>query len=251
MKNEITILIESGLSEEQAIAYEALLERGPQKARALSVWTGVKRGLIYKTLEQLEAQGLVSKKGGTGTVSTFSANHPSLLLENFDRKQKEFSLSREILIHSLGVFTSKFNLIAGKPNVQFFEGEEGIKIAMNHSLRSKTLILQYIDNDSIVPYLEKDNKEYVEKRHKNKIEKNMIVPDDYYSKKMIVEKQDEITKIKILSGLKPFHTTIMIYNNTVTYITARENKKMAVIIEDPDIYEVHKNIFEAVWERLV
>ena len=250
MDKELHILIESGLSEEQALVYESLLSRGPQKASILSSWTGIKRGLIYKVLDELEALGLVDKKGGTGTVATFSPNHPSLLLENLERKEKELALTKDIVGSSLGIFTSKYNLLSGKPNVQFYEGDEGIKKAMDDSLKSKTPILQFIDNDSIVPFLQNENEHYVKKRHEIGIQKLMIVPDDEYSRKIIETKKDDITNIKILDGLMPFSTTIMIYDNKVVYLTARTNKKMAVLIEDPDIYEMHKNIFEALWQKV-
>ena len=119
-----SILIEAGLSEEQAIVYDALLEKGPQRASNLSKWTGIKRGLTYKILEQLKNMGLVEEKGGKGTVAVFIASHPSLLLGNIERREKELSLSKEMLSHSLGGLVSKYNLIVGKPNVQFYEGDE-------------------------------------------------------------------------------------------------------------------------------
>ncbi len=43
--NEDQILMQAGLSEEQALTYQALLEKGPQKASDISRWTGGKRGL--------------------------------------------------------------------------------------------------------------------------------------------------------------------------------------------------------------
>ncbi len=81
------ILIEAGLSEEQAAIYSALLDKGPLKAGAISSWTGIKRGLIYKVLDQLENMGLVSKKGGDGTVAVFAPEHPSRLSEIMERKR--------------------------------------------------------------------------------------------------------------------------------------------------------------------
>src|SRR3989338_4104352 len=151
--NEENILIQAGLSEEQALAYQALLDKGPQRASDLSKWTGIKRGLIYKVLEQLETMSLISKKGGPGTVATFSPSHPSLLLSNIERKEKEIALSKELLTNSIGTLSSKFNLIAGKPNIQFFEGKEGVARVANDSIHSKSEILSYVDNEAVNKYL--------------------------------------------------------------------------------------------------
>jgi len=68
---EENILIQAGLSEEQAQIYQALLERGPQRASDLTKWVGLKRGLVYKVLEQLENIGLALKSEGKGTVAVF------------------------------------------------------------------------------------------------------------------------------------------------------------------------------------
>ena len=123
INNEERILIDAGLSEEQALVYGALLEKGPQKASNIASWTGIKRSLVYKILEQLDNMGFVEKKGGEGTVAVFSPNHPSLLLSSFEQKEKEMAMTKELITASLGQLTSKFNLLAGKPNVQFFEGK--------------------------------------------------------------------------------------------------------------------------------
>ena len=140
---EENILIQAGLSEEQALAYQSLLDKGPQRASDLAKWTGIKRGLIYKVLEQLESMGLVSKQGGLGTVAVFSPAHPSLLLSNIEKKEKEIALNKEMLMSSIGALSSKYNLIIGKPNVQFFEGKEGIIKIYEQALNSGT---KFIDS---------------------------------------------------------------------------------------------------------
>jgi sugar-specific transcriptional regulator TrmB len=121
------ILIQAGLLEEQATVYQALLEKGPQKAGPVAIWTGIKRGLVYKVLEQLEARGLVAKKGGTGTVTVYSPNHPSLLLTLLEQKEKEVSMARDTVAANLGTFLSQFNLNQGKPRVEFVEGIKGLE----------------------------------------------------------------------------------------------------------------------------
>ena len=132
------ILIEAGLSEEQSAIYGALLDKGPLKAGAIASWTGLKRGLIYKVLDQLENMGLVSQKGGDGTVAVFAPEHPSRLAEIMERKEKSIALARETVLLSLGTLSSKFNLLSGKPNVQFYEGKDGVERVLNDSHTSST-----------------------------------------------------------------------------------------------------------------
>jgi sugar-specific transcriptional regulator TrmB len=58
MENQENILKQAGLSEEQAITYEALIDKGPQKASILANWTGIKRWFEKETGESVVEQHL-------------------------------------------------------------------------------------------------------------------------------------------------------------------------------------------------
>jgi sugar-specific transcriptional regulator TrmB len=242
------ILIEAGLSEEQAVIYSSLLDKGPMKAGPISKWTGVKKGLVYKVLDQLENMGLVEKKGGEGTVTLFSPLHPSRLSEIMEQKEKALKLAKETLNFSLGNLSSKFNLLSGKPNVQFFEGDEGIMEVINDSLTAKETILQYVDNEMVKDYLPKENKDYVNKRIKLKIKKKMLSPESAYIREHAKEMDKEFTELRILKNNLPSNTVMQIYNDKISYLTLKDNKKIGIIVEDQDIANMHKNLFNIHWE---
>ncbi len=247
--NEENILIQAGLSEEQSLAYQALLDKGPQKASDLAKWTGIKRGLIYKVLEQLESIGLTSRSGGPGTVAIFSPAHPSLLLTNLERKEKEITLTKEILSSSLGALSSKFNLIAGKPNVQFFEGEEGAEKVAGDSIYSKTEILSYIDNEAVNKYLTDLNKKYVSERSKLNLKKRMLCVDSSYIRNHVKDMDKDTTEVGIIPKSESFGTVMQIYDDKISYVTLSESKKIGVIIEDSDLAKMHRVIFQALWDK--
>lgn len=246
---EENILIQAGLSEEQAQVYQALLDKGPERASDLANWTGIKRGLVYKVLEQLETMGLVSKKGGPGTVAVFSPTHPSLLLSNIERKEKEIALNKEMLLSSIGTLSSKYNLIIGKPSVQFFEGEDGINKVINDSLSSTETILQIIDNEAVDKFLRSENQEYIKKRKKLGIKKKMISPDSAFIRSHAKDMDSAITELHVMKGISPFGTVMQVYDNKITYMTLSENKKIGVIVEDIDIANMHKILFEQMWNK--
>jgi len=248
---EENILIQAGLSEEQAQIYQALLERGPQRASDLTKWVGLKRGLVYKVLEQLENMGLALKSEGKGTVAVFSPAHPSLLLSNIERKEKEIALTKEALTSSLGAFSSKYNLIAGKPNVQFFEGKEGIIKVLNDTLTiSKgSEICAYGDLESIMKYIPDINEEYSNRREKLGIKKRGFLLDNPKVREMVKIYHTDVTENKFIRYNVPEMETIMqIYENKISYITLKENSMIGVIIEDPFIYKMQKAIFDHFWE---
>lgn len=244
------ILIEAGLSEEQAAIYSSLLDKGPLKAGSISSWTGLKRGLIYKVLEQLEGMGLVSRKGGDGTVAVFSPGSPSLLAEMMDRKEKAFAQSKEAVMFSLGTLSSKFNLLSGKPNVQFYEGLDGIKKVLFDTLTipKEEEIYSYTDLEAILKYIPELNDEYSKKRESLKIKKKGLLLDTEKSREVIKHYHTEVTETKFIkTSIGEFETIIQIYSNKISYITLKKDSMIGVIIEDASIYKIHKAIFENLW----
>lgn len=248
--NEENILIQAGLSEEQAQAYQSLLDKGPQRASDLAKWTGIKRGLIYKVLEQLESMGLVSKAGGPGTVATFSPAHPSLLLSNIERKEKEIALNKEMLASSIGSLSSKYNLIIGKPNIQFFEGQEGMKKVLDDTLTVSrdTEIYTYADLEAILKYIPDINKSYSDRREKLGIKKKGLLLDSPRVREIIKNYHTDTTDTKFIQyGATELETVMQIYENKISYITLKENSMIGIIIEDPLIYKIHKLLFDYTW----
>lgn len=246
--NDEKILIEAGLSEEQSAIYSALLDKGPMKAGAISSWTGIKRGLIYKVLDQLENMGLVTQKGGDGTVAVFAPEHPSTLAVIMERKEKSIALAKETLTFALGSLSSKFNLLSGKPNVQFFEGLEGILKVAQDSLSSETDICSFVDTEAVIERYPELNKEYVSKRLKNNVKKKIISMDCDLVREISKSDNKDFTEQRVVKNKLHFATIVMIYDNKISYITLDPKKNIGVIIEDPDIYKTNKAIFDYIWE---
>lgn len=243
------ILIEAGLSEEQALVYGTLLDRGPLKASALSTWVGVKRGLVYKVLEQLEAMNLVEKKGGEGTVALFAPLHPSRLLDIIEARAKSILLTKETLTYSLGSLSSKFNLLSGKPNVQFFEGRDGaIHITQDLPTNSKE-ILSYMDSEKVTKLLPELNDEHIKQRAKLEIKKRMLITDTDFSITRAKGYNKDMTQAKISTGNTSFPSVIQIYDNKISYLTLSEEKIIGVIIEDKNIADMMRMMFEMNWNQ--
>ncbi|TAN58360.1 hypothetical protein EPN15_01360 [Patescibacteria group bacterium] len=57
------VLTQAGLTENQALIYEILVKNGLMPAGAVCKKTPLKRGLVYKILDELTEIGLVEKKG--------------------------------------------------------------------------------------------------------------------------------------------------------------------------------------------
>jgi len=242
-------LTQAGLTEEMAQIYEFLIKNGPQNAGKLAKKLGIKRGLTYKSIERLIKRGLVEKIEEPQKVAYFKANHPlklQVLVENRQQRAKNAQLAIDGVLPNL---VSDFNLLTGKPDVVYFEGDDGIKRVVMDSLSAKGEIYQYIDNEAANRYFPKINNEYIKKRKELGIKKKMITIDNEFIRKQKDKYASDITDIHLIDGANyPFATAMQIYDNKVSYLTLSPNKKIGIIIEDADIAKMHRTIFEYMWK---
>ncbi len=247
---EENILIQSGLSADQALIYQSLLEKGAQKAGELSKWTGVKRGLVYKTLEQLEHLGLVQKKGGTGTVTTYSPSHPDRLIDMLESQEKNIQLAKETVSANLGTFLSQFNLFQEKPGVQFFEGIKGLERLWSDIIsEKKDIFLIQSPADRNHPEVDDKILKQIQKQVTNNIHTKAITPiveDTFHWVKEFDEKhfvERQVVPIEVFN----IPAQIILYGKQKVGITSFGETMITTIIDDYATYTTFLIIFNFIW----
>ncbi|MEI7750373.1 MAG: helix-turn-helix domain-containing protein [Candidatus Moraniibacteriota bacterium] len=245
-------LSKSILTPAQAEVYEALLMHGAEPAGSLAKKTTLKRGLVYKVLDELVGMGLVEKGEEVGKVARFTPKHPSLLRELVESRQKalkDAELSLESVLPSL---ISSFNLVSGAPGIEIYEGPEGIEKVLNDSLSSKTVIYTYADIEAVRKNIDAINRRYMAKREKLGIEKKLFLFDSAISREYMGKLAPSVTDTKLIPSDKGFpmlESAMEIYDGSVAYVTFSKDKMIGVIIHDPFLYELHKHIFEYMWGK--
>jgi sugar-specific transcriptional regulator TrmB len=224
------------------------------KAGPIASWTGIKRGLVYKVLEQLIILGLVIKNENKGSVAIFSPTHPSRLIEMIDKKEKDLILTKDIISSSIGSLSSKFNLLQGKPTVQFFEGRKGVEKILQDTLNSKTEVLTYLDMETVEKYFKDINDKYVAKRKENSSKKRILALNTEFTKNLFKKWNNEnpdyfkITNIKMVNTpLNNIEGSIQIYEDKIGIITISNQNIISIIIEDERINKLFKSMFEAIY----
>jgi len=238
-----------GLNPEQAEVYKTLLEKQKMTASTIAHKTSIKRAHTYKTLEELIDMGLVTKTDKPGRITTYAAEHPRKLEELVEQKQHDYETAQAMLEQELPDLSSQYNLVAGKPNVRFFEGEDGIQKTLDDSLTSQTPIYSYGDLEAIQTYIPEINKAYVKKRSQKGLQKKGIALDTPYARKFLKNYHPDVTETKLIAhkDAPPFQTVMQIYDNKISYITLGKENMIGVIVEDEHIYTMHKYLFEYLW----
>lgn len=244
-----------GLSEIQAKTLDFLIRNGESKAKSITKDTGLARGVVYKALDELISLKLAEKTEKPNQVATFQAEHPSRIEDFFAEKENQAKKRKNEFLETLPEIISAYNLGSNKPGVKFLEGEDGIRIALFDTLKNTSEICTFADVHAVKTNITEINEEYAEKRKKLGIKKRVIVADteenrayfsNYYSSHAGTDTEVKFIKKEFCY----FQTSMQIYSNKVSYQTLDKENKIAVIIEDKNIFEMHKLLFEYMWETL-
>lgn len=250
--NEKT-LYNLGLTRVQADIFDCLLENGPQKASDIAKKTKRPRGVAYKGLEELANLSLVTKKEAKAGIFVFTAEHPSNLEKVLEQKEKDLAKTKSALESSLPDLISAYNLISNKPGVRFYEGEEGLRKVLDDTLTSKTEICLLLDKES----LDKENefKEvnafYKKRREQLGISKRIIrIGAEPYHEASAGSEYQKITDIHYLNKTDvSFKSSVQIYDNKISFQVINKGQIISIIIEDKNIYEMNKFVFNCLWEE--
>ncbi|MDH4329987.1 MAG: hypothetical protein OEV93_00335 [Candidatus Moranbacteria bacterium] len=244
------ILSVAGLSPKEAEIYEILLNIGQAEASEIFKQTTYKRGLLYKILEQLIEKGLIVKIEKPRKPAVFRVEHPNKITEMLDLQAQKVTYYKKSIEDLMPQLISNYNLAFHKPGIRFFEGKEGVRRVLDDTLTAKETIYTYVDMEAIVEHINDINKAYVKKREKLDIKKKGIVLDSPFTRKLLKNYHTSVTDTRFMDHTKYSFSSIMqIYDDRVAYISLSEDSFTSIIIQDKNIYQMHKQIFEFNWQN--
>jgi HTH-type transcriptional regulator, sugar sensing transcriptional regulator len=246
----IEILSRLGLSPEQAEIYQSLLEKGPQTATSISHNTSVQRTYIYNLTEQLMEKGLVSleKKGRT---TLFKAQSPDLLLNLLEEQKQRTQQAERALEGILPQLKDLYAQAEERPVVSYYEGPEGVMRANMQILQEKTTILAYlVINKAIDTAMAKYWKQYYKKRIEDNIHVKALTPDTKEGLAYQKRDSEELRETRLISYDKfPIRIEKNIAGNKVAFFSIKNDILMATIIENKEIADAERAIFDLVWSQ--
>ena len=243
-------LVKSGFEPSVAKIYVILAESGRLTANTIIAKSGLSRAGTYDALNILLADGFVtlSKEGRNAIYTVSDPNKLQILAEN---RQRETESLRNELGDSIRSLIGSYNLAQNKPGVRFFEGNEGIREMLFDSLNATGEILTIANFDSFDKEVEEINREYVRQRVLKGIHKRIIAP----ASPMVLASYDNLSAEKSLVEIrfvdqKKFSVTvgIQIYNNCVSFMSLKGNNKIGVLIQDTEITNTLRIMFDFMWD---
>lgn len=241
-------LTQAGLALDQATIYELLIQNGAMPAGKISQKTPLKRGLVYKVLDELIAMGLVLKKDVPGKVALFEPAHPLKLKELAEKKEEQAKNSQLALGGILERLVLDFNAISGKPGVSYYEGVGGIEKVYDLIIAERKPLLIFAshidrDNQELATLIDKQ----VKRQHGYGITTKALGGTADIS--LSVESRDVLNKLGIEMRNLPnmeLPSQIIIFGNYVA-ISALTPTLMTTLINSTAIAQTLTLIFGSLW----
>ncbi|MFB6182382.1 MAG: TrmB family transcriptional regulator [Candidatus Magasanikbacteria bacterium] len=237
-----------GLDNVQIKVYKKLVKVGESRVPDLVDALELSRASIYDALKELQNKNLiVDRKEGRKTY--YKSEHPDKLHELVEDKKREMKTKSNRMKEVIDKLKGDYMKQSNRPGVRVFEGKEGFKEAMYDNLEAEE-IYSIVDVVSTTDFINEINKEYVEERKRRGIKKKMLIRRSKEDIEQIKKQGSDLSEVRILPESFPaFDSSVQIYNNKVGYFTLREEQILAVIINDPAISQMNKNIFEHLWQQ--
>ena len=245
------LFISLGLSEKEARIYRIILEIGQGKAGTVSTKSGLKRGITYATLYNLEKQGLVSQVV-IKSKTHFRAEDPTKLLDLVDKKKDELKTLENSLKDIVPKLKSQYKLAVGKPTIRFFEGEEGIKAVFEDIYAPKKepvygcVDLEKADEAFPSFVLEK----LIPKRVKNKLVAKALVADSPQAREIAKHDKEQLRETILIDKKKyPVPAEIDVYEDKIAMLSFKKGEFIGILIENKDLAESLKSIFKVAFKQ--
>ena len=240
-----------GLDEKQISVYLSLISLGPSPVRVISAKSGVNRGTTYDILKALIKDGLVSyyqQYGRESKKQYFVAEPPEKIVSAIEKRMTDLSTLKESVKARLPELDALYEKSGAKPVSKYYEGSLGLRIILQDVIatmtKSKEKKYFVYSSADIRDYLYKAYPNFNRERLKAKIEVSAIA----------IGKGGETVGLDQRKWMSKEHsspTYILIYDGKVAMISVdNNNNPLGVMIEDNNIYQTQRIVFEFIWDKL-
>jgi sugar-specific transcriptional regulator TrmB len=229
----LEILKESGLTNNEALVYQALLKLGPSFAGQISRKTGLHRRTVYDVTEMLIKKGLIGYIL-QNNKKLFQASSPEKFIDIL--KEKENSINE-----ALPEMMDLFKATKEKEETLFYKGKSGLRTVFEDQIQTKKEIKIIGASHLAYEILQFYFKWFDKKRVKNKIKTKIIF--NKTNKKIKIP----LSEIRFLPQKYTSPLAINVYGDKVAIILWSKENPLAIVIKNKEISIGYKKYFELMW----
>jgi sugar-specific transcriptional regulator TrmB len=244
-----TYLQKLGIEPDATTVYIELVRRGHSSALQLAKSTGISRTQVYRHLEALQPNGLVSAE-----QLSYGTLYRALPLENIEGLIANREAETAAIRRNLGGMTHALQALAGsfgpKATVQHYYGPAGIKQA-NWNLTKADKEYRVFEVAHLSQHLDKA----FARRHREQCLQNGLTSYDLTNATSSNAKELEPFEPSrtFIRHIDPEVLTInfevYIYNDVVTLLDYSADNPMALEIHHPTLKAMMQQLFDAMWAQ--
>lgn len=234
-----------GLSEREIRFYVAALKLGKSPISKIARQADLNRSSAYTITQSLGKKGLVSRVKDSKSLS-IAPIKPKQLLALQDEQHR-------MLAKQIEELQNIFTLTQTEPNVQFYEGRQGLKTVLESILEEAKEVCVFGDGDAFRSSIPGWSEQYSERRSAQKIRTRLLLKASpqtigaaKYLRSSEVDEKKAYTKIRLLPESLGITGGFDVFNDKVI-LYSFEERHVAVVIENKMISSMLKAVFEMIW----
>jgi len=244
-KNMLTeILTGLGLTDNEARVYFAALALGPATILKISRAAEVKRTTVYSVIEALKQRGLVTIEL-RGLKQLYVAENPEKLESMLEEK-------KERLQAVLPEFSALYNLKKGEGIIKYYEGLEAVKSTYEQLLNDVRVHEDYLVISDQRQWYDLDKayfQNFTERRAKLNVCTRLLLQDSAPAREHKKFEKNYHEEVKILPAHTQLTTNLVIIPKRIV-IHQLIPPVMAIVIENKNIVQLHRELFEIAWNAI-
>lgn len=247
MKNEQLkrVLTEIGLHEHEAQVYLAGLSLGPTTVLKLAKVAELKRTTAYSVIESLKQKGLmrVQLKGLKNLYAVESPEKLEGILE-----YRRISLKDQ-----LPTLNALYSLKGGESTIKYYEGLTAIKSIYEDLLTETGPEEDYLVISDIKQWWDLDREYFTkfrERRYKARLKPRLLLTDSPAAREQQNIAPAFEMQVRILPQERKLLPADIIITGKKVIIIQMSHPLLAIVIENPSVTKIQKEMFEIIWKSL-
>jgi len=248
MQNEklTKLLIDIGLNTNEASVYLTTLSLGQTTVLKISKNSGLKRSTVYDVVDSLKHKGLMQIVPA-GLKQLYKAESPERLETVLENRKLEFSARLPELM-------AMYSLEGGESNIKFYTGLKSMKQIYLDTLKE----IKYGDEYLIITDQEKwfnlDRefwmKEYIQERAKLPCKTRLISTNSELALEHKKFEKNYNEEFKIFAIDTKINVDVVITSNKLIVVDLIP-PLTTLVIENKNIIQLQKQMFEIIWKSIV
>jgi len=236
-----------GLTEKEALVYNASLDLGKATVEKIAEQAGIVRTTTYTQIESLMKQGLMSSFV-QGKKTFYTAEAPTNLKRLLEKQKNAVIFGESLLEQILPDLLAVHGKTGTRPVIRFFPGKEGLITMRNEVLTMKEKNLSVITaySDFIKIFSKDEATAFTTKRKAKKINIRVLFTkenDAYSADSQMSDAEARELPYKDF----PLNFDIYIFDNKIC-ISSLKDEIWGVMIDSHVIKESMQSLFNIVWK---